>query len=50
MNSVQKNRKKISQMTLGTVQLGLNYGIANEQGFVNVTIPGIMKILSRLKA
>ena len=24
--------KKISKMTLGTVQLGMNYGIANENG------------------
>jgi aryl-alcohol dehydrogenase-like predicted oxidoreductase len=27
-----KNRNSISRMTLGTVQLGLNYGIANKEG------------------
>lgn len=32
MNSIIVNNKKLSQMTLGTVQLGMNYGIANDSG------------------
>ena len=32
MNKVISNGKEISLMTLGTVQLGMNYGIANEGG------------------
>ncbi len=32
MKSIEINGKKLSQMTLGTVQLGMNYGIANDMG------------------
>ncbi len=32
MKSIIVNNKKLSQMTLGTVQLGMNYGIANDKG------------------
>jgi len=32
MKSLVVNNKKLSQMTLGTVQLGMNYGIANDKG------------------
>ncbi len=32
MNYTEKNNIKISKMTLGTVQLGMNYGVNNSQG------------------
>ena len=32
MNKTVINGKKLSQITLGTVQLGMNYGIANHDG------------------
>lgn len=35
MNSKTVNGKKISQITIGTVQLGMNYGIANSSGQPN---------------
>lgn len=32
MNYIQTGSKKLSSMTIGTVQLGMNYGIANDGG------------------
>ena len=32
MNYIEKNSLKISQMTLGTVQLGMSYGVNNSTG------------------
>ncbi|MBR2884539.1 MAG: aldo/keto reductase, partial [Clostridia bacterium] len=36
------NGKALSQMTLGTVQLGLNYGIANKSGQPDINKSTVM--------